>query len=51
MELSDPHRLLTFPDFQRGRVDQPPAFWVAEGSKDRLLAILVFLNILTKLLT
>jgi hypothetical protein len=39
MELSDPHRLLTFPDFQRGRVDQPPAFWVAEGPKDSLLAI------------
>ena len=39
MELSDPHRLLTCPDFQRGRVDQPPAFWVAEGPSDRLLAI------------
>ncbi|MCX6972613.1 MAG: hypothetical protein NTV93_21020 [Verrucomicrobia bacterium] len=39
MELSDPHRLLTCPDFQRGRVHQPPAFWVAEGPSDRLLAI------------
>ena len=39
MELSNPHRLLTCPDFKRGRVDQPPAFWVAEGPKDRLLAI------------
>ena len=39
MELSDPHRLLTCPDFQRGRVDQPPAFWVAEGPDDRLVAI------------
>lgn len=39
MELSDPYRLLTCPDFQRGRVDRPPAFWVAEGPSDRLVAI------------
>ena len=39
MDLSDPLRLLTCPDFQRGRMDQPPAFWIAEGPNDRLFAV------------
>jgi hypothetical protein len=39
MELSDPKRLLTCPDFQRGPIAHPPAFWVAEGPNDRLIAI------------